>query len=165
MNTKFYKKLLSVFGKNQAFSLVEVIISLLFITTILAIALPKLTNSLAHYQTITTVRQLVSDIQFTQQLATKSEDPYAGYEIFFKPTKEQYLILHGTKTLRTVTFPNAVDLAGTNLSQGGKINFLSFNIQGNPLNAGTITIINRRSGKGYFIHITVLTGRIRVDTT
>ncbi|MEG6522529.1 hypothetical protein [Desulfotomaculum sp. 1211_IL3151] len=149
----------------KAFTLVEVIISLLFIAIILAIAFPKLNNILAHYQTITTVRNLVSDIQYTQQLATKSEDAYASYEIEFKPFQEQYLIKHGNQILSTVNFPPEVDLVDTNLSQQGMREYLTFTIQGNPQRAGTITIQNRKSGKGYFIHITVLTGRVRVATT
>ncbi|GAB6182062.1 hypothetical protein JCM14036_33810 [Desulfotomaculum defluvii] len=152
------------FGE-KGFSLVEVILALLFISAILAISIPKLNNTLAHFQTVTIVRKLVSDIQFTQQLAVKSEDAYALYEIVFKPDREQYLIKHGPSILRTVTFPPNVDLVATNLSQSGMQDFLTFTIQGNPLKAGTITIQNRKSGKGYFIHITVLTGRVRVATT
>lgn len=154
----------NIIFRNQAFTLVELIISLFLITVILAIAFPKLNNTLAHYQTITIVRNLVSDIQYTQQLATKSEDAYAAYEIEFKPAREQYQIKHGNQILSTVNFPPTVDLVGTNLSQTGK-EFLTFTIQGNPRRAGTITIQNRQSGQGYFIHITVLTGRIRVATT
>lgn len=150
---------------TKGFTLVEVILVLFLTAIILAIAVPKFNNTLAHYQTITTVRNLVSDIQYTQQLATKSEDTYVSYEIEFKPAQEQYLIKHGSQILSTVTFPPAVDLVGTNLSQPGMKEYLTFTIQGNPQRAGTITIQNRKSGKGYFIHITVLTGRVRVATT
>lgn len=158
-----------VFGivrEKCAFTLLEVMITLLLLSTLLITALPHIANSLAHFQTITTVRKLISDIQYTQQLATRSEDQMASYEIIFNPQLEQYSIRRGSKIIRTEKFPTWVDMAGTNLSQqGNQPGILTFSIQGNPVRAGTITIANKRSGKIYRVIIALLTGRVRVETS
>ncbi|SHE60550.1 hypothetical protein SAMN02745133_00771 [Desulforamulus putei DSM 12395] len=161
----FVRKATRVLQQNGAFTLVEVMITLILITFMLSVAMPLAADALAHYQTVTTVRKLVSDIQYTQQLATRSEDPKASFEIIFSPPQEQYTIKHGSKTLRTEKFPVWVHLAGTNFGQPGLPEILTFNIQGNPVQAGTITIINRRSGKVYYVRVAVLTGRVRVESS
>ena len=150
---------------NQAFTLIEVVIVLLILTCLLSIALPSANNSLAHYQTITSVRKLVADIQYTQQLAIRSEDTKASYELIFYPTYNQYSIRHGAKVLRTEKFPTWVKLMGTNLPVTSGLEILTFNLQGNPLRGGTITLTNGRTGKRYDVIITVLTGRVRVEAT
>lgn len=149
--------------KQQAFTLIELLVALMLLSIILALTMPLITNSLAHYQTITTVRKIVSDIQYTQQLATKREDAQAAYEIQFNPSWDQYSIYHGPRLLRTEKFPSLVDLHQTNFAGGGVQNVLIFNIQGNPVQGGTITLTNRRSGKVYQIRVAVLTGRVRVE--
>lgn len=150
--------------QNRAFTLIEVMVSLILIIMLIGLAMPLMANSLAHYQTVAAVRKLVSDIQYTQQLAIKTEDPMASFEIIFYPTQQQYIIKHGSKSLRTEKFPAHVRLAGTNFGQSGTTQILTFNIQGNPVQAGTITVMNRRSGKVYLIRVAVLSGRVRVES-
>lgn len=147
---------------NKAFTIVEILIVFMLITCLISIVLPSATNSLAHYQTITTVRKLVADIQYTQQLAIRSEDTKASYEIDFYPLYNRYTIKHGAKTIRTENLPTWVKLVGTNLPQVSGMEILAFNTQGNPQSAGTIIITNGRTGKRYDVKIAVLTGRIRV---
>lgn len=149
--------------KNRAFTLVEVLVAVTMIALVTVIAIPYLANSLAHYQTVTTVRKLVADIQYTQQLAVTTEDTTAAYEMVFRRDQEKYYIKHGTRILRTERFPTWVDLAGTNVQAGGESNILAFSVQGSPVGAGTITIKNRRSGKSYSVKVAVITGRVRVE--
>lgn len=157
------KEVNSLLKKNHAFTLIEVLVTLALISIIIVLAVPYFTNSLAHHQTVSTVRKLVSDIQYTQQLAIKTEDTYSSYEIVFNPALENYYLKHGSKILRLEKFPPWVDLAGTNLANSYQREILAFNVQGSPIRAGTITIINKRSGKVYYVRVAVLTGRVRVD--
>lgn len=148
---------------TRAFTLVEMLVSLFCIILLLTAAMPLLTDSLARYQTNTTLHKLVADLQYVQQLAIKTEDTTACYEVFFYPTQQQYVIRHGAKLLRTEKFPFYVCLVSTNFGQSGETQILTFNIQGNPVQAGTITVMNRRSGKIYLVRVAVLSGRVRIE--
>lgn len=149
--------------QQKAFTIIELVVVLMLLSLILAISLPVITDSLAYYQTVTSVRKIVSDIQYIQMLATKKEDAQAAYEIQFNPGWDQYSIYHGPRLLRREKLPALVDLHQTNFTGGGVQNVLIFNIQGNPVQGGTITLVNRRSGKVYQVRVAVLTGRVRVE--
>lgn len=159
---KRYLSKQDIVRNTQAFTIVEIMIIFMLITCLISIALPSATNSLAHFQTITTVRKLVADIEYTQQLAIRSEDTKASYEMDFYPLYNRYTIKHGAKTIRTENLPTWVQLVGTNLPQVSGMEILAFNTQGNPQSPGTIIITNGRTGKRYDIKIALLTGRIRV---
>lgn len=163
-NPVLQPKLPQEVNNNRAFTLIEVMLVMLILTCMTTIALPYATNSLAHYQTITTVHKLVSDIQYTQQLALRSEDTMATYQIIFYPETERYSIRHGLNSIREEHFPTWVELQGTNLPLDDNREVLAFNLQGNPLQGGTITITNGRTGKQFDVIITMLTGRVRVET-
>jgi len=141
--------------------LLEVIIVMLIVSTVLAIAVPELGKKLAVVRLDALAGQMAADIRTVQQMAINEES--AAYFIEFYPYGERYEIRKTSHpmyiVLDKVTLPDTADLVATNFS-GDR---LAFSTQGSPVQGGTVTLQDKRSGRFRYVIVTPITGRVRVS--
>lgn len=149
-------------NKNEpgGFTLVELAMVLSIAAVMLLCVFPVLRETLAVYSLYASARLLASDIRCQQQAAVSAEDASGTYQISFDVDREMYNLKLGAKSLRAVTLPSSVDMVEANFD----LRQLKFSFQGVPLEAGHVFLKDRVSGKQYYVIISPVVGRVRVDT-
>ncbi|MDN5346865.1 MAG: hypothetical protein PWP65_429 [Clostridia bacterium] len=146
---------------TEARTLLEVVIVMLIVSTVLAIAVPELGKPLAAARLDALAGQVAADIRTVQQRAISEES--AAYYINFYPHGNRYEV---RKTgypvyviLDKVTLPSTAQLVETTFNEDR----LAFSAGGRPVQGGTITLRDRRSGRSRYVIVAPVTGRVRVS--
>ncbi|MGQ9497208.1 MAG: GspH/FimT family pseudopilin [Desulfotomaculales bacterium] len=146
---------------TQGHTLLEVILVTLIISIVLAITMPEFAKPLAAAHLNALAGQMAADIRAVQQRAISEES--AAYFIKFYPYGERYEVRRtGYPTylvLNKVALPNTADLVGTTFSADR----LAFSAHGTPVQGGTVTLRDKRSGRFRYVIVTPVTGRVRVS--
>lgn len=146
---------------TEAHTLLEVVIVTLIALMVLAIAVPELAKPLAAARLDALAGQIAADIRTVQQRAINEES--AAYFIKFYAYGERYEVRKTDHpiyvVLDRVTLPNTADLVGTTFSEDR----LAFSARGTPVQGGTVTLRDRRSGRFRYVIVTSITGRVRVS--
>lgn len=143
---------------EKGFTLLELVLVLLFTGLIVALALPSLQHPLAHYRLYSAARELEAQIREYQQRAITEEK--GTYEFRFYTSTASYVIKDGMQTLQTVELHDTLDIKEVNF--GGDI-YLGLGTSGCPWGGfGGHVLLENNYGDQLWV-IVVRTGRVRVD--
>ena len=146
--------------RQAGFTLVELAMVLSILSVMLLCVFPMLREVFSEYALYAGARQMASDIRCHQQAAVSAEGSLGVYQISFDVDREMYNLKRGLTSLQTVYLPSSVDIVKTNFSKSE----LKFSVQGVPVEAGNVFLMDRVTGKQYFVIISPVVGRVRVDT-
>ena len=135
--------------KNSGFTLFEIIIVISLISIILAFSVPKITTDFGYIDKM--AEELLIDVRFIQMEAMKY--PTSKYKINTTIDKRSYLLMEGSKIVKTVLFKDRYTIRYTGIGS------LYFTNEGTPVNPGTFTIVDTKTNESKSVTIVLATGR------
>jgi prepilin-type N-terminal cleavage/methylation domain-containing protein len=147
-------------NRPAGFTLVELTMVLSILSVMLLCVFPALREAFAEYTIYACARQMASDIRSHQQAAISAEEVSVTYQISFDEEDDTYNLKRGLTSLQMVYLPSSVDME-TNFPDKE----LKFSILGVPVGpGGNVFLQDRVTGKQYFVIVSPVVGRVRVDT-
>lgn len=147
--------------ERSGFTLIEVIFSLLMAGIFFSGLSLILQQSFGNLALRTSCDLLAEDIRFLEQRALAEQNP--SYYIRLETEINSYSIRKngplGPEILYRHRLPCQVVLAGSNFAS----NEIRISSRGIPTCGGTITLLDRRTGRCRYVIIASVTGRVRVD--
>ena len=133
-------------NKKKGFSLPEILISLAIIGIIVLIGMPAISNYQHSLETTGTVRNLISDLRYAQQLAVTEQIEHGVYFITGENKYQVRRYGSSTTTLKEVVFPaeiTEVTISGLTAAEAGQE--ARYNPYGAVRNAGSIILKNSQN--------------------
>lgn len=147
-------------AKNKnGFTILEMAVVTAVLGIILLYTIPSLKETLSSHALYASARQMAEDIRYHQQGAISAEPENSTYQVSFDVSRDEYSLQEGAKNLHIVALPSTVDLEEVTFSN----RLLKFSIQGVPVEAGNIRLVDRLTQKGCYVIINPVVGRVRVD--
>lgn len=146
---------------KDGFTLLEVAVFLIIACILTGVGTVAVQRSRADFDLQVVAERLAQDIRSVQQRALSEQSPY--YFIAFYPVSNDYSIKKSAKLspvkIAEVKLPHSVGIYTTNFES----NKLLISAQGTVLRGGTITLIDRSTGKLKYVIVASITGRVRVS--
>jgi prepilin-type N-terminal cleavage/methylation domain-containing protein len=136
---------------TKGFTLIEVIITVSIMTIVSAIVVPLISMDFAYMDRM--VDEFAMDIRYVQMENMKK--PRAGYKLSIDKYEGCYYILKKDVIEKTVEFKERYSISYTNANMDS----IGFNNDGTPINPGTFSITDTRTGEIREVSIVPTTGR------
>ncbi len=145
---------------DGGFTLLEILVVVALLGIITMIAVPTVSHSQGSWQLEKTARLMVADFRLAQQTAVASGKT-CRIE-FFRYIEAYRVRTPGSQKL--VRLPEGIFIAYNNFPgyDGGNFQLLSFNRNGSPNRAGTISLGNAK-GERIYIIVNLASGRMRIS--
>ncbi len=134
---------------NSGFTLIELFVTIAVISVVLAIAIPKFDIDFGYMDKMAS--EFVMDVRFIQTEHMKAAD--SNYEINIFKNMNTYEVRQNLNVEKVVRFKDRFSIMYNN---GGTISFTN---TGAPINAGTLTITDKKTMETKKISIVPGTGR------
>jgi len=144
---------------QKGFSILELVITLMLMSILLAIALPAIANSLAVFQLRTASLQLEQDIISLSQKSLVQECDNYYLQLYVGGGRYRIGDISNTGNNTWIELPKWVEIDSSNFS----LHRISFSGKGKPSVGGYIRLKNTRSNKYSYIIISPIAGRVRVS--
>lgn len=148
--------------KNNGYTLIEMIYTLLIMAIILAISIPIIANLIDKWSLNSIANELAEDLRYAQHTALTTNSKI-DFEIYYNNMSYKIKTINMRDSpLKTVYFNDTLSKIESNLSRSGSYGYLIyFTRTGSPGQTGTI-ILTSKKGNKKTITIAVSTGRIEV---
>jgi prepilin-type N-terminal cleavage/methylation domain-containing protein len=136
-------------GNNNGFTLIEMVVTIAVISIVLAIAIPKFDMDMEYMGKMAS--EFAMDVRYvqTEHMKTASSD----YEIKIYNSTNTYEVRQNLNVEKVVQFKGRFSIMYSNG------NTISFTNHGTPVNAGTLTITDKKTMETKKISIVPGTGR------
>lgn len=138
---------MNITKEEKGLTLVELVVSIALLSVLTLICIPK--NRINDYRMHGQAMMLTNDIRMIRSLIMAEGE---AYHITLGNT--DYVVMNGFKLVKRVEFGDDTWM-GNNMK-----NKIMFSYQGRPINAGSISIQNKVTGKFHDITIVPYTGRV-----
>lgn len=146
-------------GNTRGLTVVELAVTLLVMSMLIAMALPSLKKIYASYSLQAAARHIQQDIRSLCQEALVRET--ADYRIVFYNYREFYYV-YGPGKPRKVTMPPGVDLVDTNFDTSYISDQINISAKGKPTRGGHVTLRSKLTGELTHVIVAAVTGRTRI---
>ncbi|MBP1927324.1 prepilin-type N-terminal cleavage/methylation domain-containing protein [Sedimentibacter acidaminivorans] len=134
---------------NSGFTLIEMVVTIALISVVLAVAIPKIDIDFGYMDKMAS--EFVMDVRYIQTEHMKVAD--SNHEIKIYKNTNTYEVRQNLNVEKVVRFKERFSIMYNN---GGTISFTN---TGTPINAGTLTIMDKKTMETKKISIVPGTGR------